>query len=331
MAVFDDPRFTPIERFLREVNPRGVSAPTAFERGTVRADPSTFGMMDTRNAAQDAAMTASRAADRNMEILPEDQIGPTETLEDTIFQILMETIIGEQGIPEGVSAEAIAAIKGDFGPTTVPAELQEVAIDIAEAGGFDEWLAQQDLEGPPEELPTELEEEVDINADTTLEDEIGVDPDMPIDIPPPTLPPREEDGEDDGEGDSEGDSEGAGENGTGQETAEEIPDYSDIGDSDYGYPDGLPRQGSGGVIDDYRPTDPGFTVGIGVPFLGGGGGGGEGGGGGGTAPQQGMFKDKFTPFMTSIGYTPVQLQQLIAPPKKDYIRELDGLFGRLLG
>ena len=325
MAVFDDPRFTPIERFLREVNPRGVSAPTAFERGTVRADPSTFGMMDTRNAAQDAAMTAFRAADRNMEILPEDQIGPTETLEDTIFQILMETIIGEQGIPEGVSAEAIAAIKGDFGPTTVPAELQEVAIDIAEAGGFDEWLAQQDLEGPPEELPTELEEEVDINADTTLKDEIGVDPDMPIDIPPPTLPPRE--GEEDGEGDGEGEQQESSQ--AGRDNSDyEFPDYGDIG-RDYEPP--LPR-GQGGVIDDYRYEDPGFTVGIGVPFLGvGGSGGGGGNGGGGTAQQQGMFKDKLTPFMTSIGYTPVQLQQLIAPPKKDYIRELDGLFGRLLG
>jgi hypothetical protein len=200
-------------------------------------------------------------------------------------------------------------------------ELSTVIQEIEDAGGYDEWLTQQDLEGPPEELPTELEEEVDINADTTLEDEIGVDPDMPIDIPPPTLPPREEE-EGDGEGDGDGD--GVGENGTGQETAGEIPDYSDMGDPDYGYPGGLPRQGSGGVIDDYRPTDPGFTVGIGVPFLGGGGGGGEGGGGGGTAPQQGMFKDKFTPFMTSIGYTPVQLQQLIAPPKKDYIRELAG-------
>lgn len=51
----------------------------------------------------------------------------------------------------------------------------------------------------------------------------------------------------------------------------------------------------------------------------------------GTGERRGMFQDKFTPFTTSIGYTPVQLQQLITPPKKDYMRELDGLFGRLLG
>jgi hypothetical protein len=34
--------------------------------------------------------------------------------------------------------------------------------------------------------------------------------------------------------------------------------------------------------------------------------------------------------MTSIGYQPVQMQQLIAPPKKDYFRELDSLIGRSL-
>lgn len=55
------------------------------------------------------------------------------------------------------------------------------------------------------------------------------------------------------------------------------------------------------------------------------------GDGDGDGKRRGMFEDKFTPFMTSIGYTPVQLQQLVTPPKKDYMRELDGLFGRLLG
>ncbi len=221
-------------------------------------------------------------------------------------------------------------------------ELSTVIQEIENAGGYDEWLAQQDLEGPPEELPTELEEEVDINEDTTLEDEIGVDPDMPIDIPPPTLPPREGDGEGDGEGDDEGgdegdgegNGEGAGENGTGQETTGELPDYSDIGDPDYGYPGGLPRQGSGGTIDDYRIDEPGFTVGLGVPFLGGlGGGGGDGGGGGGggTAQRQGMFDPRFTPYRASIGYAPVAVPQLIGPVKKDYDVAIDGLFGRLLG
>jgi hypothetical protein len=60
-------------------------------------------------------------------------------------------------------------------------------------------------------------------------------------------------------------------------------------------------------------------------------GGGDDGDGSGDGERNGMFEDKFKPFMTSIGYTPVQLQQLVTPPKKDYMRELDGLFGRLLG
>jgi hypothetical protein len=34
--------------------------------------------------------------------------------------------------------------------------------------------------------------------------------------------------------------------------------------------------------------------------------------------------------MTSIGYQPVQLQQAITPPKKNYLKEIDGLIGRSL-
>lgn len=291
----------------------------------------------TMSAAQEQQILNQRAADRGMEVLPGDDIGPTKELgiEDSIFQILMETIIGEQGIPEGVSAEAIEAIRGDFGPTTAPEELQEIAIDIAEAGGFDEWLAQQDLEGPPEELPTELEEEVDIDADTTLEDEIGVEPDMPIDIPFPTLPPREDEGNGDGDAEDNGEGTGNGNGAAGQEGQDDdgdIPDYSDIGDPDYGYPDGLPRQGEGGTIYDIRVDEPGFNVGLGIPVLGSlGGGGGDGVSGSGVAQRQGMFDPRFTPYRTSIGYAPVAVPQLIGPVKKDYDVALDGLFGRLLG
>ena len=286
--------------------------PTPFESGVVRADPSTIGMMDTRNPAQDAAIAAMRAADRGMEILPEDQIGPTENLgmEDSIFQILMETIIGEQGIPEGVSPEVIEAIRGDFGPTTIPAELQEIAIEIAEAGGFDEWYAQQDLEGPPEELPTELEEEADINEDTTLEDEIGVEPDMPIDIPPPTLPPREEEGDGDGEGEGEGEGEQQETaQGEGDEEEYQFPDYPQ-GDPNYGYPDGLPGGGRGGTIYDVPvQEEPGLTVGIGIPSISSGGDGGGGGGGG-------MLRtaSKFTPYMGGISYQLPQDQMILYRP-----------------
>jgi|11BtaG_2_1085332.scaffolds.fasta_scaffold08589_2 hypothetical protein len=173
MSILDDPRYHYTERFIREANPRGVSAPTAFERGIVRADPSAFGMMDTRNPAQDAAMTAARASDRNMEILPEDDMRPREDIEgeDSIFQVLYDTIIGEQGIPEGVSAEAIAAIRGDFGPTSTPDELREVAQQIENAGGWDQWLASQ--EDPPTPITDVVEGAVDTVTEgvvTTVQD-----------------------------------------------------------------------------------------------------------------------------------------------------------------
>ena len=233
------------------------------------------------------------------EIPPEDVIGPTETLEDSIFQILMETIIGEQGIPEGVSAEAIAAIRGDFGPTTTPAELQEIAIDIAEAGGFDEWLAQQDLEGPPEELPTELEEEIDIGSDTTDTD-VEVDPDMPIYIPFPDLPPREEG--DEGEGEN---GEGTGAEGEGTDTGR----GQDRGDAEE--PPRGGGRGGGSIADDPvgRSEEDPFRVIFGPTVSGSSG---EGVGGGGVQPTS-MLTPRFSPYMASIGYTPVAIPKPILP------------------
>ena len=152
MSIFDDPRYHYTERFIREANPRGVSAPTAFERGIVRADPSTFGMFGQRAP--------------EMEILPEEDMRPREDIEseDSIFQVLYDTIIGEQGIPEGVSPEAIAAIRGDFGPTSTPDELREVAQQIANAGGFDQWLAsqeetQEEVNDMMDQMETEMTEE----------------------------------------------------------------------------------------------------------------------------------------------------------------------------
>jgi hypothetical protein len=56
---------------------------------------------------------------------------------------------------------------------------------------------------------------------------------------------------------------------------------------------------------------------------------GEGNGTGTGEKRDGLFDD-YKEFMTSIGYQPVQMQQLIAPPKKDYFRELDSLIGRSL-
>jgi len=57
---------------------------------------------------------------------------------------------------------------------------------------------------------------------------------------------------------------------------------------------------------------------------------GDEGDGTGTGEKRNGLFDNYQEFMTSIGYQPVQLQQLIAPPKKDYLRELDSLIGRSL-
>jgi len=249
---------------------------------------------------------------------PESQPEPGDLeAEESIFQILYDTIIGEQGVPEGVSPEVLSAIAGDF-PNATVVDLEVLAKEIEEAGGWDEWYAQQqetDLEGPPEELPTELEEEIiDINADTTLEDEIGVEPDMPIDIPFPTLPPREGEGEREGNGDGDGEGVEATEETTVEEDVEE-------GEVDLTRPGGV-------VSDDYQLEDRPFMPSISVSSFGDGNGGDSGVG---TTPRQGMFDPRFTPYMSSIGYTPVAVPQLIGPVKKDYDIELDGLFGRLLG
>lgn len=400
--------------------------PTAYERGLTRADPSEFGsalassglftggnitdqeqIQDILNPPQFAVGPGFDDQDvfkDPAEIDPAEDIGPTETLEDSIFQILMETIIGEQGIPEGVSAEVIEAIRGDFGPTAAPEQLREVAEQIAEAGGFDQWLEQQDIvlgdPGQIDEDTTQSPVETVFNEDGTIT--TIIDPTLI------TLPPLLGDPEVEGEG-------GGGSTAPGEEeeTEEEadaiVPDYSDLVNPEFEVPE--PPEGEVGIPEFYRvdedgnvtvildpdnpvvvdpdrvpghvdtttpgtypesgyvtdeqeettvptPSEPSIVITPSLPggsnagggasgsdqITTGGSGGGTGtgvgtgsgdgtgdGDGSGDGERKGMFEDKFTPFTTSIGYTPVQLQQLITPPKKDYMRELDGLFGRLLG
>ena len=365
-----------------------------------------------------------------IEIPPEDVIGPTPNLGDAddIFQILFDTIIGEQGIPEGVSPEVIEALRGDFGPTTIPAELQEVAIEIAEAGGFDEWLAQQPTGDPGDlfEPDTGFEEDTDfslpdqveinledfqkiyssnpdddnyLNPDEYMEGGTYTDPETGtvyvINIPP-DLTDTEEDAGGGGGGDAGGDAGGDGPvkgdpvrqapidperpweyigNGRFRNvTTGEIvtdPNYdpnNDLyevggvysrGDEESLEPEPEPQpepepevtplpsvtgpikgdptrqapiqpddgDGAGDGDGDGAGDGDGDGDGDGAGDGDGDGDGtGIGTGAGGMLSPDGAFK----PFMTSIGYTPVQLQQLIAPPKKDYVRELDGLIGRSL-
>lgn len=334
-----------IESFMREVNPRGVSAPTAFERGIVRADPSTFGMFGERN---------------NTNPFEQPEFGEIVE-EDTLIQRLMSMLggIGQSELGSiwadptveeilrrnsiRMNPDAPFDIQQATGVTAEGlSELSEVIQEIENAGGYEEWLAQQPTGDPGDlfEPDTELEEEIDIGVDTTLEDEIGVEPDMPIDIPFPTLPPREE-----GEGEQEGEGQGgngqgetgetgtsstSGTSGTTDQTGEtrEIPDYSGIGNEDYGYPGGLPGGGRGGTIYDVPvQDDPGFRVIAGVPFIGTGSGGegGSGGGGGGGMLSRPTYN--FRPITASIGYQPVAVPRAILP---QYAPITNGLFSEYL-
>ena len=289
--------------------------------------------------------------------------------------------------------------------TFIETGIGEVAQQIADAGGFNEWLEQQDevILGDPGQIN---EDTTRSPVETIFEDDgtitTIIDPTL-VTFPPLIGVPEVE-------GDGGGGSATAEE---GEEETEEadtvVPDYSDLVNTEFEVPE--PTEGEVGIPEFYRvdqdgnvtvildPDNPvvvppdripehvdtstpgtypesgyvteeqeettspalsGPNIVI-TPSLPGGGnaGGGDngtdqtstGGNGGGTGTGQGtgsgsgtgdgdgdgdgkrrgMFEDKFTPFMTSIGYTPVQLQQLVTPPKKDYMRELDGLFGRLLG
>lgn len=171
---------------------------------------------------------------------------------------------------------------------------------IENAGGYEEWLAQQDQEGPPEELPTELEEEIDIGSDT-IDTDVEVDPDMPIYIPFPDLPPREEG--DEGEGEN---GEGTGAEGEGTDTGR----GQDRGDGEE-FPRGGGR-GGGSIGSDPvgRSEEDPFRVVFGP--IASSGSSGEGVGEGGVQPTS-MLTPRFTPYMASIGYTPVAIPKPILP------------------
>ena len=93
--------------------------------GTVTSEP----------VESEGMLTGGR--DDPFEIPPEDDIGPTEDLlsEDNIFQILYDSIIGEQGVPEGTSAEVLSMLEGR--PINSQAQL-EAAVNQIVAEAYEE-------------------------------------------------------------------------------------------------------------------------------------------------------------------------------------------------
>jgi len=237
-----------------------------------------------------------------MELDVPDQRGePTELGDvESIFEILAQVMAGTQGTIGGLDPETVAAVRSGIDPSADVEELRAIAQQILEAGGYQEWLEQQDQEGPPEELPTELEEEP-IDTDTTIDTDVEVDPDMPIYIPFPDLPPIEEGDESEGENGEGTGAEGEGtDTGRGQDRGdgEEPPRGGGRGGGSVGYdPVGQSEQDPFRVV--FGPIAAGSS--------------GEGVGEGGGVASTGMLTPRFTPYMASIGYTPVAIPKLILP------------------
>ena len=81
------------------------------------------------------------------EIDPSEQIGPTEELgaEDSPFDIIMRSIVGQIGDPSNLDPETVRAINSAVEGYN-SSQLQQVGQEIVDAGGFDQWLASQEQE-----------------------------------------------------------------------------------------------------------------------------------------------------------------------------------------
>ena len=277
---------------------------------------------DAARAAQTANYLSQFEGRTPLDIMeidaPDQTIEPTELGDiESVFEILSQIMSGTQGTIGGISAETVEALRSGIDRSADEEELEAIAQQILDAGGYEEWLEQQDEEGPPEELPTELEEDPFEFPDFELPP-IGVDPDMPIDIPFPGLPPREEEEEGEGEGNGGGTGDGRGETRRGPEDTDRDYDYTDY--PDQGYEPPLPR-GQYGTIEDRRFDQPGFRIFPSFPTSSGGGNGnGDGGGGGGRTVARTAAND-FTPFMARLNY---QVGDPLAPvlPEQHTIRSL---------
>ena len=218
--------------FVYNAGPSGFGdtfvPPTPFERGITRADPSEFGMF--------AGVNNNEMPPPGDDQRPSDNPGG----EDSPFDIIMRTIVGQIGNPEDLSPEMIAVLNGYLDGSS-SSELEEVGRQIVEAGGFEEWLATQDIQyGDPggifEPNPTDPDtdftapEQVGISLEDFQRQFDGLDPSeyedgmytdpatgtvYVINMPPDLTEPDPEDTGDTGGGGSGGGTEGGGDNTSG--------------------------------------------------------------------------------------------------------------------
>jgi len=212
-----------------------------------------------------------------IEIPPEDVIGPTipgdiaesdteltvngRTVPE-VWDMLMAVMAGTQGLPEDVPPEVIDALAGDY-PDGTPEEILIVAQEIAEAGGYDEWLAQQ----PPEQVGINLEDFQDIysndpndenylNPNEYMEDGTYTDPVTGtvyvINIPPDLTDTEQDDA---GGGDTGGDTDDR-DTGGGDVVDVTEDDTTDVIDDGA---DDLPSDTTEGDADSDADEEPGFS------------------------------------------------------------------------
>lgn len=130
--------------FVYNAGPGGFgdtfAPPTPFERGITRANPSEFGMF---------------AGVNNNEMPPPgDDQRPSENIggEDSPFDIIMRSVVGQIGNPDDISPEVVAVVNGYLDGSS-SSELEEVGRQIVEAGGFEQWLATQNIQyGDPGDI-----------------------------------------------------------------------------------------------------------------------------------------------------------------------------------
>jgi len=113
--------------FMYNYGPSGAPSnapPTAFARGLLRDDPSNIGLN---------------------EIPPEQQQQPSdlEAGEDSPFQVVFESLFGEQGIPDNVDPKILRALQV-ANETQDASQLEAFKEEINAAGGYQQWLESQE-------------------------------------------------------------------------------------------------------------------------------------------------------------------------------------------
>ena len=84
---------------------------------------------------------------------PDQDVGPSELGSiESIFDILMDIMAGTQGTIEGLDEKTIDSLLTAVEGTNAE-ELLVVAQEIADAGGYAEWLAQQETGDPGGVVP----------------------------------------------------------------------------------------------------------------------------------------------------------------------------------